>query len=307
MSKASETKTVAPRPPEAEFSREQVDLIRRTIAKGCTDDELRLFLGQCKRTGLDPLGRQIYAIRRWDSRERREVMQVQTSIDGLRLTAARSGEYEGAEGPLWCGADGVWQDVWLSDEPPSACKVGVWRHGCRVPFWGVARFAEFCQFDRDGHTAGLWRKMPATMLSKCAESQALRRAFPAELSGIYSSDEMAQADRDQPPPSVVNKAPEQAKPQVEQESPTRPWRSFKGMLDEFARLRGRLGGAYQHLYGQTLSEFGVEHSNQFKGGDQAAACYQRLLERVQQVEAAADGAEAMPPEDFEPPEPEATA
>jgi hypothetical protein len=95
--------------------------------------------------------------------------------------------------------------------------------------------------------------------------------------------------------------PQPAKPAA----PARPWRNFKGMIDEFAKLRGRLGPDYEHLYGETLQQFGVAHSNQFKAGDQAEACYRLLLERVLQVEAAAAEADQMPAEEFEPPEPEA--
>jgi len=175
---------------------EQTQLISTTIAPGCSGDELRLFAYACQRTGLDPFSKQIYAIKRSGK------MTIQAGIDGLRSIAERTGQLDGSE-TLWCGDDGQWTDVWLGSKPPAAAKTTIWRKGSSHPFTGVARFADY------NAGQGLWSKMGATMIAKCSEALALRKAFPADLSGVYSTDEMEQAEVQ---PVTVTAAPAPALP-----------------------------------------------------------------------------------------------
>ena len=169
------------------------------IEQDVTEAELRAFMHECQRRKLDPFSRQIYLIGRYDKRKGRKVYKSQTSIDGFRLIARRAADKSGIdysyEDTIWYDANGGRYDIWLSNQPPAGAKVVVIRNGCR--FDAVARFGAYVQLDSHGNTSGQWRNMADVMIAKCAEALALRKAFPEDLGGIYTEEEMAQADNPQ--------------------------------------------------------------------------------------------------------------
>ena len=161
-----------------EYNNDELQLITNTVAKGATPDELKLFLYTAQRAGLDPLTRQIHFVKRGNQ------MTIQTGIDGYRAIASRTGELAGIDDPSY------------DDETknhPNKATVTVYRmvSGQRVAFSASARWAEYAP---QGSQGFMWQKMPFLMLGKVAEALALRKAFPLDLSGLYTQEEMAQAD-----------------------------------------------------------------------------------------------------------------
>ncbi|MGW1468526.1 phage recombination protein Bet [Streptomyces sp. NPDC002308] len=192
---------LAIRPDQTAWTPEQAAVLRQSgIKDQVTPAELSGFLHLCQRTGLDPFSRQIYLIGRYSKKDGRDVYTPQTGIDGYRVIAqrvtAQTGGTYGYEDTVWCDPSGRWHDVWLADEPPAAAKVAVIRNGQR--FSAVATFREYVQAFPDGNPKGLWAKMPAGQIAKCAEALALRKAFPHDLAGVYTAEEMDQADNTAP-------------------------------------------------------------------------------------------------------------
>lgn len=159
---------------------DQLDLIKRTVAKDATNDELKLFFYDCQRRGVHPLDKLLHFTKR-DGK-----YTPVTSIDFMRSQASDSGEYAGNDDAQFL----------LSEETqrPIEAHITVYRmvQGQRCPFTATARWSEYFPGDKQGF---MWRKMPHTMLGKCAEALALRKAFPRQLAGLYERSEMDQAGK----------------------------------------------------------------------------------------------------------------
>ena len=196
-------------PNQATWTPQQLAVVKQLGMENASPEDLQIFLHVCQRTRLDPFAKQIYGITRmqWNPQTKRKEpkLTIQTGIDGFRLVAQRpdlatgkpSG-YQGRVGPEWCGEDGVWRGVWADAKPPVAARVGVWKEGFREPLFAVAHYAEYVQTRAgDGGPVpnDMWSRMPANQLAKCAEAAAIRAAWPQDLSGIYTPEEMGRADR----------------------------------------------------------------------------------------------------------------
>jgi phage recombination protein Bet len=161
-----------------EFDEKKMALIRNTFCVNATQQEFEVFMEICKSTQLNPLFKQIYFIKRGDKPTH------QTSIDGLRLIADRTKRYvPGRESTYTYDKNGHLLSA--TSYIKKLAHDGTWHE--------VAATAIFQEYNAQ---QGLWKKMPCAMLSKCAEALALRKAFPADMLGLYTKDEMDQADID---------------------------------------------------------------------------------------------------------------
>lgn len=157
-----------------EWSVKDAELIRDVLARGLEVDHMRVYAKVCQVTNLDPLKKQIYA---WIDKGR---LNIHIGINGWRALATRTGDYEGQLGPFFCGPDGAWTDVWLTDEPPVAARVGVYRRGFREPIFHVVRWSEFQRTKARTGAKGdtVWDEKGVHMLGIAAERHSLQRSFP---------------------------------------------------------------------------------------------------------------------------------
>ncbi len=167
------------------YSIEEVELIKSQICPGANDLELKYFLSVCTRVNLDPLRKQVYSIERrrknkqgaWET-----YRTIQTSIDGYRAIAHRTEKCAGISDAVFAYKEGTK----VPDSATVTVKKIVGKTICE--FQATAFYDEYLQ---DNH---MWRGRARGMLAKCAETLALRKAFPEEYGGIYTEDEMIQAD-----------------------------------------------------------------------------------------------------------------
>ena len=207
-----------------------LELVRRTVAKDCEPAEFDTFIHICRAVGLDPLRRQIYAFVFGKDNPNSRRLSVVTAIDGYRAIAERTGNYrpddraprieysddakESAKNPLgivraevtvYKHAHGQWFPVtgeayW--DEYAPIIETGDggsewvdsgYKYPAGHPKAGKPKMKKVPIGDV---TEALdpqkpnWRKMARVMIAKCAEAQAIRRAWPDDFSGLEVEEEL---------------------------------------------------------------------------------------------------------------------
>lgn len=172
-------------------SEEQIELIKRTVAKGATNDELQMFLHQCKKMGVDPIMNQMYFIKRADK------VNVQVGIGGLRAIASRQGDYDGQD-PITYGPDFKYKTAMV----PEWAEAKIFKKGISRPFTHRVYWTEFVPASNDF----MWLKMPKNQLGKCAEAAAFRKGWPDYQ--VYLADEMEQGDDPQSRSQIESRSAE---------------------------------------------------------------------------------------------------
>lgn len=197
---------------DAEYS-----VLLRTVCKHAPREIAAFFMLFCLKRGLDPFSKQVYL---WADKMENGVpvpgctWNIVAGIDGLRAIASRSPYYRGPKRPIWTyeadpsQPDGIrrftkedsrYGNI-VGKRVPEACEVAILRAVPQAPtnpaiymeFIGIARFGEFCK-TRTGKVYGNWEDQPEHQLRVRAEAMALRMAFPEEVGGIYTEDELRES------------------------------------------------------------------------------------------------------------------
>jgi len=197
------TKTVVhipvaePRP--WDLNREEVELVKKQICPGATDEELKFCLTVARRNRLDPFKGQIWFIPRGRGDQKKWVPIV--GINGLRHIAARDHRDYGSVsepeyGPMitvtWTRWDKNDRPIPMTLKVPEWARVVITKKGCAVPTVGKVFWEEiYPNID----SAPLVRQMPRHMIAKCAEANGQRKAYPS-TDGLYIKEEFAAARPD---------------------------------------------------------------------------------------------------------------
>ncbi len=174
--------------PESEL----IGVLQTSLYPGAAIGSVKMVLGYCKAAGLDPMQKPVHIVPMWDKNTKAMRDVVMPGIGLYRTQAARSGQYAGVTDPEF-GPDVTETIGGVEITFPAWCKVTVKRLlGNQVVEFAAREFwkENYATAGKDSAAPNaMWKKRPYGQIAKCAEAQALRKAFP-EFGSAPTADEM---------------------------------------------------------------------------------------------------------------------
>lgn len=170
------------------------DIVRKMICTdpNITDQEVIAFISLCQAQHLNPYPgtKDVYLIKYGN-----QPASIVVGKDVHIKRAAANDKFAGFDaGVVVINAEGELErrkgSLVLQDDELIGGWCDVYVKGYDTPISDTVSLAEYMGRKKDGSPNGQWAKMPATMIRKVAISHALREAFPRDLQGLYSADEM---------------------------------------------------------------------------------------------------------------------
>lgn len=223
---------------------QQIRVLQSSLYPGASSDSVRMVLSYCKAAHLDPMQKPVHIVPMWDGKAGQMRDVVMPGVNLYRTQAMRSGECAGMSEPEF-GPD---VDAIVGGQSitfPAWCRVTVKRRlstGEIAEFTANERWMENYAIkggkDKSQAPNAMWTKRPYGQLAKCAEAQALRKAFP-ELAAAPTAEEMEGKSLmpdmqpvDTPPIDVLELIADAVKTKTDEEALTF-WKDKNALLKDY--------------------------------------------------------------------------
>ena len=188
---------------------ELIEVLQSSLYPGASLPSVKMVLGYCKAAGLDPMRKPVHIVPMWDGKAKQMRDVVMPGIGLYRTDASRTDEHVGTDKPVY----GPMVEYDLSGHKitvPEWCEVTVYRlkNGVKCAYTAEEYWIEnYATAGKDTAAPNaMWKKRARGQLAKCAEAQALRKAFP-EVGSQPTADEMEGKQIDMGMADVVGAPP----------------------------------------------------------------------------------------------------
>lgn len=192
--------------------------LKNSVYPGARDESIQLVQAYCRAAGLDPIQKPVHIVPMWDKNSGGMRDVIMPGIGLYRIQASRSEQYAGVTEPEF-GEDITEAIGGTETTYPKWCRVTVKR------LMADGKIAEFTAKElwrenyavkggKDKSVApnAMWAKRPYGQIAKCAEAQALRKAFP-EIGAQPTAEEMEGKSIEMGEADVVRAVPARPAPE----------------------------------------------------------------------------------------------